>query len=338
MEMEKWIGLTFAGGVVLILAVAAMACLYRRKRRKEAAASTVCADSGAEAGEEKFVRQFLPLELLELLGMDRRLSSVEEVTAHPKELEAVIYNGNVVGFHDMVRGMDTGEVYQFINRSLSCSIPAVYEHGGVVEEIRDAGITALFNGSCEESLRAAVAICEEMFLREKEGCFRNFTTGLCYGLVQAGVVGCGQRLAVHTLSAYTGLGSFLQQIGMKYYARILAVGNYVDRIDGFHKKYNCRRLGYIFLGSLQQMEIVYDIFDGDDADTRNRKRKTKMLFEKGVQLFLGRQYADARVYFIEVLKADSNDKAAREYVFLCDKYRALPERERAEAPLYIEAV
>lgn len=338
MEMEKWIGLVFTGGVVLILTVAAMVCLYRRKKRIEAAELTNCADSGAEAGERSFARQFLPLELLEILGTGRQFSGAEEMTAHPKELEAVIYNGNIAGFHDIVRGMDTGEVYQFINRSLSCSIPAVYEHGGVVEEIRDAGITALFNGSCEESLKAAVAICEEMFLREKTGCFRNFTTGLCYGLVQAGVVGCGQRLAVHTLSAYTGLATFLQQIGMKYYARILAVGSYVDRIDGFQKKYNCRRLGYIFLGSLQQMELLYDIFDGDDADTRNRKRKTKMLFEKGVQLFLGRQYADARVYFIEVLKADSCDKAAREYVFLCDKYRALSEKERAEAPLYIESV
>lgn len=337
MKMEIWIGLAFTGGVVFILTVAAIVCLYRQKKKIRAVKSAHCADSGEEAEEKSFARQFLPLELLEMLGTDCEFSGAKEMTAHPKELEAVIYNGNIAGFHDMVRSMDTAEVYRFINRALSCSIPEVYEHGGVVEEIRDAGITALFTGSCEESLRAAVAICEEMFLREEE-CFRNFTIGLCFGLVQAGVVGCWQRMAVHTLSAYTGLGSFLQQIGMKYYARILAVGNYVDRIEGFEKKYNCRRLGYIFLGSAGQMEILYDVFDGDDADTRNRKRKTKMLFEKGVKLFLGRQYDDARVYFIEVLKADSCDRAAGEYVFLCDKYRALPEDERAGAPLYIESV
>ena len=86
------------------------------------------------------------------------------------------------------------------------------------------------------------------------------------------------------------------------------------------------------------MERIFDIFDGDTTDIRNRKRKTRMLFEKGVRLFMAREFAEARSYFIEVLKADRDDKAAREYVFLCDKYYSLPPDRVEEATIYIECL
>ena len=68
------------------------------------------------------------------------------------------------------------------------------------------------------------------------------------------------------------------------------------------------------------MRKIYDVFDGDEKDTRNRKRQTKMLFEKGVLLFSEQNYQEARQHFIEVLKTDRMDKAAKEYVYLCEWY------------------
>jgi hypothetical protein len=43
------------------------------------------------------------------------------------------------------------------------------------------------------------------------------------------------------------------------------------------------------------------------------------MFEKGVELFAERKYDQARLHFVEVLKADRQDLAAKEYVYLCDK-------------------
>ena len=77
------------------------------------------------------------------------------------------------------------------------------------------------------------------------------------------------------------------------------------------------------------------MFDGDPVEVRNQKRRTKTAFEKGVKVFAEGDFPQARVCFIEVLKTDQQDLAARRYVHLCEKN--LEARERGQADIYIEA-
>jgi class 3 adenylate cyclase len=224
--------------------------------------------------------------------------------------------------------METKETYSFINRTLSVCIPAIYEGGGVVNQFRDAGVTALFTSRLEQGLNAAVSICEEIAkLPDTEKRYEHFSIGLCYGTVMVGMVGHNERMSLLTLSTYTGFGVFLQKKAPKYYARILAAGSYIEKIENFEKKFNHRFLGYIYIRNTNSIEKIYDIFDGDTAAVRNQKRKTRMIFEKGVALFLERKFQEARIYFIEVLKTDRYDRAAREYVLLCERYGAKTEQE-----------
>ena len=81
------------------------------------------------------------------------------------------------------------------------------------------------------------------------------------------------------------------------------------------------------------MEKIYDVFDGDDNDMRNRKRQTRMVFESGIQLYTEQKFEEARQHFIEVLKSDRYDLAAKEYVYRCEEYT----REKPANPIvYIE--
>ena len=185
----------------------------------------------------------------------------------------------------------------------------------------------------EDGLDAAIGICQEIMDPGEREHNQNFAISLCYGFVMAGVVGHGKRLSVLTLSSCTGLGELLCELAPRYYARILAAGSYVSQIRDFHKRYNCRLLGNFYIRDRQCVEKVYDIYDGDEAAVRNKKRKTKLLFEKGVSLFLDRRFGEARSFFIEVLKADRADRAAREYIFLCDRYGARASREITPAEI-----
>lgn len=280
-----------------------------------------------KAEERDLERRFLPMELLEMLGTQGTSLTYQDILMRQKEIWTVIFHADMTGFSEFVRDMQISEVYLFINETLSYSIPRINDNGGIIDTIHGAGVVALFADSMGGGLDAAIAVCEVV----KD---RRYSIGLCYGPVIVGVVGSGSRLAVQTLSAYTGLGCFLQQLGPKYYARILAVGSYTSRVEGFERKYNYRLLGYIYIKNAKSAEKIYDIFDGDEAAVRNRKRRTKMLFEKGVTFFTKREFAEARTYFIEVLKADRDDRAAREYVFLCDKYSDMA--EEAPPDIYIE--
>ncbi len=306
----------------------------RRKQKPEEGQAGLSANTAAPYPQ--IYEQFLPVELLAMMGMDDAASEAAGNAPGQKELTAVILNGNIVGFQELIDDMQMPEVYRFINQTLAFSIPAVYENNGFVESFRDAGVSALFTGDMEDGLQAAIMICEEVVKGADGNRYRNYAIGLCRGSVMAGVVGNGRKRCVLTLSAHMELSAFLQRTAPKYYTRILATAGYTEGVNGFDKKYNHRLLGYFYIRDMGCAEKVFDIFDGDETAVRNRKRKTKMLFEKGVGLFVRREFAQARGYFIEVLKADREDRAAREYVFLCDRYRGLPAREAAGADIFIE--
>ena len=63
------------------------------------------------------------------------------------------------------------------------------------------------------------------------------------------------------------------------------------------------------------------------------KELTKPLFEHGVELFLSKKFYEARLVFVEVLKQYRKDKAAKEYLYRCDKYYKDPEGKAVETVL-----
>ena len=71
--------------------------------------------------------------------------------------------------------------------------------------------------------------------------------------------------------------------------------------------------------STNNLEIIYEIINGDTQKRQRLKLDTKKDFEEGVRLFMSKSYEYARKRFIQVLEKDKYDGAAREYVFLCDK-------------------
>lgn len=293
--------------------------LTRRKKRKQSIPEEETSQETA-AAQESVYRRFFPTELLHMAGS-------QDGPTEPKGMAAVILNGYITGFRELIHDTPMREVYHLINQTMSFCVPQIEKNNGVIHRFQDAGVSALFMEQMEDGLDAAIGICEEIIRLSEWEHYRNFAIGLCYGFVMVGIVGYGERLSVLTLSSYTGLGEFLCENAPRYYARILAAESYVSKVCDFRKRYNCRLLGTFYIRDRQCMEKVYDIYDGDEAAVRNKKRKTKMLFEKGVRLFLDRRFGESRTCFIEVLKADRDDRAAREYIFLCDKYSSMAPQE-----------
>ena len=68
--------------------------------------------------------------------------------------------------------------------------------------------------------------------------------------------------------------------------------------------------------STNNLEIIYEIINGDTQKRQRLKLDTKKDFEEGVRLFMSKSYEYARKRFIQVLEKDKYDGAAREYVIL----------------------
>ncbi|HWQ70798.1 MAG TPA: adenylate/guanylate cyclase domain-containing protein [Desulfitobacteriaceae bacterium] len=243
-----------------------------------------------------------------------------EMLSCQKSIAAAVLYANMTDFSNIVQSLEAKEIFRYINTILAKLLPVIEQNGGEADSFSDAGVTALFSQDYRSALVCAISMCQEInVLRDPDFNFSHFAVGICHGPVMLGVVGDGKNYSTLTISEYTGLAKYLQSITGKYYSRILITAGYAELIDDFSKRFSSRVVGYVYLTKLKKSEKLYDVYDGDTLEVRNRKRKTKLMFEKGAGLFAEKKYDEARLHFVEVLKADRQDLAAKEYVYLCEK-------------------
>lgn len=296
---------------------------YYQKKTKEKSEKS----NSQKNNERNSMEHMVPKELFEVLQVNH-ISEISFEKQKYAEMANMYINSNE--FSEIIHSMESKEIFVFINRFLNKAIPDIYKEGGIIEGFQEAGMTVLFLKEYEKAVIVAVSICEMLNeLGKKQPQYNNFSIGLCYENAIVGVVGHQERLSLLTLSAEaSGFSRWLQGIAEKYYAKILVTDSYANLITDFQKKFNVRFLGYVYIRDTNSMKKIFDVFDGDDTEVRNRKRQTKMVFEKGVNLFVQQNYQEARQYFIEVLKTDRFDKAAKEYVYRCEWYLREQEENR----------
>jgi class 3 adenylate cyclase len=267
---------------------------------------------------EGIYERMIPGEMLKMLKV-KRYSDLK--VGDQQYFSSVIMDVNIVNLTGLVHSKKADEVFTSINRMMNQVIPVVYGYGGMVEEFRGGGSSALFLEKYEQALIASVSICEN--INKMEGLDRRYesvSVGLYYGSVMIGVVGHEYRMTILTLSEAKEFAAVLRGIGNRYGAKIVVAFRFLNQIENSAGKFNYRLLGYVLIRETNAAEKIYDVFDGDVVEVRNRKRKSKMVFEKGVELFAEQKLPEARHHFIEVLKMAPMDKAAKYYLLRCDEY------------------
>ena len=277
--------------------------------------------------------KFVPSKMFEML---RKTSVTDVKLGDQTKAEITILTFNAVGFDEMVSTMSADEMFKLINNIFSNLIPIVIKNGGVVDKFYNAGLVAFFTEGSERALNAAISICQCMDLVNQQETIKNpvhMTMAISHGPVMIGIVGHERRLSATTISEHSNLTGFLRGIAPKYSSRILTTGSAISKISDFNKKYNSRLIGFLYIRNEDTAEKLYDVFDGDTADMKHMKKQTKELFEKGVSLYCAREFYEARLVFIEVLKQFREDSAAKEYLYLCDNYY---QKDTSDIDIYIE--
>ena len=305
-------------GIVLVLmgTAAMLGCFlvqrYRCFKLSRLLEESRCREEAAQK-RECIYAAMLPNKLLGLFqqGELEKLRIGEE-----KSVRAAVLSYNIPDFARIVRQQSAEEIFSFVNKILSLVVPGILYQEGEIDEYVDAGLSAFFLDDPERALRSAVSVCEAL---NQAGVRESYSIGITYGDVMVGMVGHEKRFGTLTISETTGLAEFLQELAVRCRARILITGSLKRQIPGFDQSYNSRYLGNIYLKTARLTEELYDVYDGDESVDKNGKRKTRLLFENGVELFQNKNFHDARLHFIEVLKANRMDGAAKEYLYLCNK-------------------
>lgn len=316
-KMQFYVALCIAVVIIGVLLILYIREICRRKNLEnrltgEADNYRRIADETAAIYERLFPKRFL-----ELFGI-RKVTDIS--TQLSRTFMASVMTVNTMDYTKAIHTMTSGELFHTLNRIFAAIIPGITDSGGVIEKFEKAGLTGLYLESEEAALMAAVSLCEAVDRAVGEENSGNLSIGLDYGEVMLGIAGHEERISPVAMSESMSISEFLQTKGEKYGARILATESFTRRVPDFRKSYNSRLLGYFYDGTREKMVKVYDIYDGDRPEQKQGKRRTRMIFEQGVDRFIHGDYSEARLFFVEVLKADRYDLAAREYLYLCDTY------------------
>ncbi len=248
----------------------------------------------------------------------------------PEKINGVLMCINIkeTGIADMRNKEDA--IIQ-LGKVLSAIGSVIYRSDGRIVDISETNITAIFDSGGENAVKAAVTICQSVIsilgrcsVSIGIGTGLLCMTKLCYNDFNSVVVLSEIKRFVKTLSV----------IASEYNSHILITEITADSIPNFKSRYNARRLGMVKLSSRDMNTYIYDIYDGDTQELKYSKRRSRLFFETGVEQFYLRNYLQARSYFIELLKFDANDKAAKKYIKMCDAF--LSDSTLQEENRYIE--
>ena len=280
--------------------------------------------------------KFVPSAIFEILGK----KSIKEINlGDNRTVPLEVLRMQINNFEEKTRQMDAGKLFGFLNRVYQLSVPVIMEKDGVVDSHFNGGLSAIYTKVGKNALDSAISICQKLNEEKKAGRMPEFADielafAISIGSQMVGIVGHDRRLSEVTLSEQISMVDYLRKVAGKYKARILVTGTAVGRIPNFDSRYHARILGMIHVSATDSLEKIYDVYDGDDEALREIKEYTKQNFEDGVKHFMAKRFYEARRCFVEVLKVSHGDYAAREYLYLCNKYYM--KEDTSEINVYIE--
>ena len=69
---------------------------------------------------------------------------------------------------------------------------------------------------------------------------------------------------------------------------------------------------------------VYEIYDGDNFETRQAKESSRAVFSAGIYAFYSGDFSQAKRQFMEIARRPGEDGVALHYLYLADRYEKQP--------------
>lgn len=281
--------------------------------------------------------KFVPVEVFRIL---QKVDVTQIRLGDYRETILSVLSMEIRDFDKISSEMESRQLFSFINRIYREAVPAIQKREGVIGEYYKGGFSAFYQSSCQNVLDSAIVICQHFHevrrQMEREGLrCPELGFGISHGTVMLGIVGDEDRLSTSMLSDQITAAEHLKSVAWKYHSQILMTGTAAAQVPDFSERYSSRFIGILRFKNSGKTEEIYDVYDGDSIEDRERKTLTRDKFEEGVRKFLAREFYEARLCFVEVLKLYRFDYAAREYLYLCNCIYQ-DENAAKEANTYIE--
>ena len=262
--------------------------------------------------------RFVPNQFLKLLNKD---SIVDVKIGDQTQREMSVLFADIRNFTAMSETMNPEENFRFINTFLSSMEPAITEHGGFIDKYIGDAIMALFDGSADDAVRAAISMLRTLNHYNHSRFERNLHPvrlgiGINTGSLMLGTVGGASRMDGTVISDTVNVAARIEQLTKEYLVSLLISHKTFLELDD-PNTYCIRLVDRVAVrGRLSEIS-VYEVFDADPKDVALGKVNTRTCFEMALLQYTQGHYDKAAEGFRSCLAENPADEIASLYLQRC---------------------
>jgi CheY-like chemotaxis protein/class 3 adenylate cyclase len=273
------------------------------------------------ASLNRIYERFVPGEFIQLLDKKSILEiNLGDQVSH----KMTVMFADIRGWTTLLEKMTPQQAFHFINAYLRRVSPVIKECNGFIDQYYGDGVMALFPGSPDDAVKAAVSMQTAVAEYNKERARDGYDpigigVGLHFADLMLGIIGSEDRMQGAVVADAVNLAARIEGLNKMY-------GSYVSLSDETFfvlkepNKYRHRFIDKVRVKGREDVVTVYEVFEGDPEVIAGLKEQTKTSFENGIQLYYGKRFSEASVHFDQVLEKNAADLAARIYLTRCANY------------------
>jgi two-component system sensor histidine kinase ChiS len=265
--------------------------------------------------------RFVPREFIDLL---ERESILQIKLGDQISQKMTVMFADIRGWTSLLEKMTPQEAFNFINAYLRRVSPTIKECRGFIDQYYGDGVMALFPGTPDDAVRAAVSMQRAVAAYNTERARDGFDPiGIGVGLhladLMLGIIGSEDRMQGAVVADAVNLAARIEGLNKRYGSSIaLSDETLTDMKEP--GRYRHRFIDKVRVKGREDAVTVYEVFEGDDDAMVELKEQTKPGFESGLELYYGKKFSEASVHFNQVLEKNPQDLAARIYLKRCADY------------------
>ena len=286
----------------------------------------------AEAESRKFTHElfqlneafsrFVPRQFLQFLNRD---SVVDVQLGDQVQQEMSVLFADIRDFTTLSEKMTPQDNFRFINAFLSRMEPAIIENQGFIDKYIGDAVMALFSGEADNAVKAGIAMLHRVAEYNQHRANSNYMPiqvgiGINTGSLMLGTVGGDSRMDSTVISDAVNLAARIERLTKKYGVSLLISHHTFSQLQDANE-YAFRIIDRVKVKGKSVAVTVYEIFDADAPEIREKKLTTKLEFEQALLLYHLEKFSVAAKLFEYCLYINPTDTAARIYLEHCQKMK-----------------
>lgn len=248
---------------------------------------------------EAFAR-FVPQRLLELIG---RPDATEAGLGDQIQREMTVLFVDQRSFSARAEQLDPDGTFALLNRFFAAIVPAIHEHGGVVDKYLGDGLMAVFPESPAHAVRAGLQI-----LARARGLELGVGIGIHSGPVTLGLVGADGRIESTVVADSVNIAARVERLTRRFDVDLLVTADVHARLPPELRR-DSRPLGSLPVKGKQRPVAIHEIFNEDPESIRADKHESLAALTEAVAALHDGRTAEAEGILSALVMVHPHDPA-----------------------------